>query len=99
MKATITLAGHQITFSGELDADGDMVGGIEDLSTADDLQEVLYDIVENYFNDMVYEALKQAYEEDAEEIAITRWEEARYWEAQRDWEGRRCQHTIAENTE
>ena len=33
------------------------------------------------------EQVKQAYEEDAAEMAIVRWEADRDWAAQRDWEG------------
>ena len=86
MKAKLKLAGHLIVFEGELDADGDLVRDIDDV-TVEDASAALYDIITSHFQDAIVDALKEAYEQEALEMAILRMEADRDWAAQRDWEG------------
>lgn len=87
MKATMILAGHEITFDGELDADGDLMRDIESVELDDTPHDVLVDILNEYFPGMLQDALTVAYTQEAAEMAIMRWEEDKDWAAQRDWEG------------
>ena len=87
MKATMILAEHEITFEGELDADGDLMRDIESVELDDTPHDVLVNILNGYFQGMLQDALTEAYAQEAAEMAIMRWEEDKDWEAQRDWEG------------
>ena len=87
MKATMILAGHKITFEGELDADGDLVRDIESVELDDTPHDVLVNILNEHFQDMLQDALAEAYAQAAAAMAIVKYEEAKDWAAQRDWEG------------
>ena len=87
MKATMILAGHEITFEGELDADGDLIRDIESVELDDTSHDVLVNILNEHFQGMLQDALAEAYAQEAAEMAIMRWEEDKDWAAQRDWEG------------
>lgn len=87
MKATMILAGHEITFEGELDADGDLMRDIESVELDDTPHDVLVNILNKHFyGDMVI-ALTEAYNNESAEMAIVKYEEDKDWAAQRDWEG------------
>lgn len=87
MKATMILAGHEITFEGELDADGDLIRDIESVELDDTPHDVLVNILNEYFPDMLQDALAVAYVQESAEMAIVKYEEDKDWAAQRDWEG------------
>lgn len=87
MKATMIIAGHEITFEGELDADGDLMRDIESVELDDTPHDVLVNILNKHFQGMLQDALAEAYAQEAAEMAIVKWEEDRDWAAQRDWEG------------
>ena len=87
MKATMILAGHTITFDGELDADGDIMRDIECVELDDTPHDVLVNILNGYFQGMLQDALAEAYAQEAAEMAIVKYEEDKDWAAQRDWEG------------
>ena len=87
MKATMIIAGHEITFEGELDADGDLMRDIESVELDDTPHDVLVNILNEFFPCMLQDALAEAYAQEAAEMAIVKYEEDKDWAAQRDWEG------------